>query len=96
MRARYSAHAVQDEPFLLRSWDPATRPRHITFDPSVRWTRLEILSTTGGNLLDSEGTVDFVAHFEVAGAAQTHHEVSRFVRSDHRWVYVGVVGDPIA
>jgi SEC-C motif domain protein len=99
MRARYSAHAVHDEPYLLDTWDPATRPDHVDFDASVRWTRLEVLATTGGNLLDTQGTVEFLAHYtdgDGVGQSRTHHELSRFVRNDQRWAYLGLVGEPLA
>jgi SEC-C motif domain protein len=90
MRARYSAHVVGDADFLLSTWDASVRPRVIEFDPALRWTGLEIVATTAGNLLDAEGTVDFIAHFE-HGDDDTrgfHQEHSRFVRNDKRWVYL--------
>ncbi len=92
MRARYCAHVVGDEAFLLSTWDASERPTAIGFDPAVRWIRLEILGSTGGNLLDKEGTVDFVATYEQvdgsSSTAHTHQENSRFVRNDKRWAYL--------
>jgi SEC-C motif-containing protein len=86
MRSRYSAFVVGDEPYLLRTWHPSTRPERVEPDPQVRWLRLEVLATTGGHLLDGEGTVAFVAHHDGGEL----HENSRFVRENGRWVYVGV------
>ena len=40
MRSRFSAYAVHDEPYLLRTWHPATRPAAIGFNPAVRWLGL--------------------------------------------------------
>ncbi len=93
VRARYSAHVVGDEAFLLRTWDASARPPAIGFDPAVRWTRLQILDSTGGNLLDDEGSVDFLATYERTEddgtvTAHSHEEHSRFIRNDKRWAYL--------
>lgn len=89
MRSRYSAYAVGDAEYLHETWDPATRPRRVTTDPATRWTGLEVLGRTGGGLFDTDGTVDFRAHHDGAGAVVA--EDSRFRRLDGRWVYVGPV-----
>ncbi|GAA4574696.1 YchJ family metal-binding protein [Micromonospora coerulea] len=88
MRSRFSAFAVGDADYLLRSWHSSTRPARLHLDPSLRWTRLEILGTDRGGLLDSEGTVEFRAHYREAGRPGTLAEHSRFVREDARWVYL--------
>jgi SEC-C motif-containing protein len=88
MRSRFSAFAVADEAYLLRTWHPTTRPSHVDFDPEQRWSRLEILGTTGGSALHSEGTVEFRAHFSQSGCESALHENSRFVREEGRWVYL--------
>lgn len=84
MRSRYSAFAVADEEYLLRTWHPDTRPSRVDLDPSQRWTGLEILERSGGGLLHSEGVVEFRAH-STDGVV---HERSRFVRTDGQWVYL--------
>jgi SEC-C motif-containing protein len=89
MRSRYSAFAVGDEAYLLRSWHPETRPARLDLEPAVRWTRLEILGKTGGGLLHTEGTVEFRAHYSEHGHADFLLEDSRFVRNDGLWVYLG-------
>jgi len=96
MRARYSAFAVHDGAYLLRSWHPATRPRRVLFDPQLRWIRLEILDRSGGDLLDSEGAVEFDAHHEQGGWHNVLHERSLFTRHESRWVYVGPVAANVA
>ncbi|AYF73871.1 hypothetical protein D7D52_08340 [Nocardia yunnanensis] len=88
MRSRFSAFAVRDEAYLLRSWDPETRPADVDFDPAMRWERLEILGTTGGGMFHTEGTVEFRAHYRVRGAAGELHERSRFRRDRGAWVYL--------
>lgn len=83
MRSRYSAFAVGDAAYLLRTWHPSTRPRALTLD-GTRWLHLEVLAHTGG-LLDAEGSVRFRAH-STGGVVE---EDSRFVRDGGRWAYVG-------
>lgn len=91
MRARFSAFAVGLPSYLLASWHSATRPAHLQLDPEQRWERLTVLATERGGLLDSVGTVEFTAHFTEHGRPGSLHEVSRFVREDGAWVYVGPV-----
>ena len=65
--------------------------KHVAFDKreaAVRWTGLEVLTTTGGTLLAAEGTVEFRAHSVVGGVAGAQHENSRFVREGGRWLYL--------
>ena len=91
MRARYSAFAGHDEAYLLRTWHPDTRPKRVPFESGLRWLGLDVIATTGGNLLDAEGIVEFHARYERANTPGVLHERSRFVRSNGCWVYV--VGD---
>ena len=56
MRARYTAYAREDGAYLLASWHSSTRPATLPFDPSLRWTRLQVVATTGGGLLDPRRT----------------------------------------
>ena len=89
MRSRYSAFVVQDDGYLLRTWDARTRPKAIPFDPQLRWRRLEILDSSGGQLLDTEGAVEFDAHFVEGEKRSVLHERSIFVRVGNQWRYVG-------
>jgi SEC-C motif-containing protein len=94
MRSRYSAFAVGDLAYLARSWHPDTRPRKIHDDPARSWTGLTVLATSGGGMLDQEGTVEFEAHHtggndDGPGTDHVVHERSTFARFDGRWVYVG-------
>jgi SEC-C motif-containing protein len=88
MRSRFSAFAVGDVGYLLRTWHPATRPARLELDLRVRWVRLDVVRSTG-SLLASEGSVEFRAHYVDRGRASALHENSRFVRQDRRWLYVG-------
>jgi SEC-C motif-containing protein len=93
MRSRYSAFAVGDAAYLIATWHPGTRPRTLALDPAVRWSGLEVLATTGGGLLDAEGSVTFRAHARSGGEEHVQAEHSRFRRAGGRWLYVD--GDPL-
>ncbi|MDW4908148.1 YchJ family protein [Streptomyces sp. ADMS] len=84
MRSRYSAFVEQDEPYLLRTWHPDTRPARVAFDPGMRWTGLEILEAGDGTAFHTTGTVTFRASYR-GGSLR---ERSRFERVDGAWVYV--------
>ncbi|MFV8183233.1 hypothetical protein LXH13_08520 [Streptomyces spinosirectus] len=84
MRSRYSAFVKLNEPYLLRTWHPNTRPAQLKLDPGMRWTGLEILATTDGSAFHSTGTVTFRASFRGGSL----HERSRFERVEGAWVYV--------
>jgi SEC-C motif-containing protein len=88
MRSRYSAFALGDAGYLLGTWHPTTRPRSLELDGDVRWTGLDVLATTGGSLLSSEGTVEFRAHYVSGRTAGAQHENSRFVRDGGQWRYL--------
>ncbi|WP_089334691.1 YchJ family protein [Blastococcus mobilis] len=88
MRSRYSAFVLGDAGYLLATWHRTTRPRSLDLDRDVRWIGLDVLATSGGSLLGSEGTVEFRAHYLSGGVAGTQHENSRFVRDGGQWRYV--------
>jgi len=91
MRARFSAFAVGDAGYLLRTWHPAERPKTLRLDPHLRWLRLDVLGRAGGGLLATEGTVEFEAHWRDGARSGTQRENSRFVRHEGRWLYLGPV-----
>ena len=90
MRSRFSAFAVGDPAYLLATWHaehPAAAPSTSTprspLDPPRR-----AVPPTGGSMFDTEGTVEFRAHYVVAAPAGAQHENSRFVREGGRWFYL--------
>jgi SEC-C motif domain protein len=89
MRSRYSAFALGDSGYLLRTWHPSRRPRVLSLDPALRWTRLAILDTRDGGLFDATGTVQFRATYLEQGKRGVLAETSEFVRHDKRWTYLG-------
>jgi SEC-C motif-containing protein len=88
MRSRYSAYATDNPDYLLDSWHPDTRPKKLRLDADRRWERLEILGTSGGGLLHTDGTVEFRAHYRHTTHSGVLHELSRFTKIGGRWVYV--------
>lgn len=88
MRSRFSAFAVGDEDYLLRTWHPSTRPASVDLDPRTEWVRLEILGTGEGTPFHNEGTVEFRAVFRERGREDSLREHSRFLRHDGAWVYL--------
>jgi SEC-C motif domain protein len=88
MRSRYAAFAVGDGAYLLRSWHPDTRPATLELDPAVQWRRLDIVRTERGGPLDTEGVVEFRAHYRQDGTSHVLSESSRFVREGGRWLYL--------
>jgi SEC-C motif-containing protein len=88
MRSRYSAFAIGDTDYLLRTWHPRTRPQQLSLDPAQRWAGLEILGKTGGGLLQTTGTVEFRASYRRGKQRGEQHENSTFVRENGLWLYV--------
>lgn len=88
MRSRFSAFALGDGAYLLRSWSPTTRPASLELDAGTTWRRLQIVDTAGGGAADAEGVVEFRASYRDAEGVGLLHERSRFVREDGRWVYL--------
>ncbi|WP_433700857.1 YchJ family protein [Nocardiopsis sp. CA-288880] len=88
MRSRYSAFAVSDRDYLLRSWHPRTRPADLDLDARTQWVRLEILSTGEGTPFHNEGTVAFRAVYRENGREGELVEHSRFLRHEGAWVYL--------
>ncbi|MBH0054294.1 MULTISPECIES: YchJ family protein [unclassified Salinibacterium] len=91
MRSRYSAYVRGETDYLLQTWHPSTRPATLELDADVRWFRLEIVARTGGSMFDSQGTVEFRAHYRNDGSADQQHENSSFVRENGAWLYVDAV-----
>jgi len=87
MRSRYTAYSLGRDDYLQGTWHPATRQNGGPCAP-VRWIGLTIVRTQAGGEGDSEGVVEFVARYKVAGRAHRLHETSRFVRVEGRWVYL--------
>lgn len=88
MRSRYTAYVRRDEPYLMRTWHPSTRPASLELD-GVSWRGLDVPAATRGGESDDEGTVTFTAFWEDEGGAPgSMTETSRFIRVSGSWLYV--------
>jgi SEC-C motif-containing protein len=92
MRSRYTAFTENNWEYLVLTSHPAekkemARLESALLDPSVHWKKLEILGASKGREQDSEGQIDFLAHYVKDGALQTLRESSRFYKVNGRWVY---------
>lgn len=93
MRSRFVAFTQANGDYLMLSHHSATRPENsdeiVSWAKSVKWLKLEIINKSGGAENDSEGTVEFKAHFKERGRKRFIHENSKFVREFGNWVYLG-------
>ena len=93
MRARYSAYAVKNIPFLKVSAGPEVQKE---FDEKAcqewaeasTWQGLEILGVDRGGENDEEGFVEFVAHYSANGESVAHHEHAYFKKLDGEWKFI--------
>lgn len=86
MRSRYTAFALCDEAYLLKTWLSEERPNRLSFDDR-RWIGLKVISTRMGTEQDEEGWVNFVARYKVNGRAYKLEEHSHFVHRNGEWYY---------
>lgn len=90
MRSRYTAYVRRDEAYLFKTWHPDYCPESLnlsTDQQGMKWIGLDIKATTGGQVGDTEGTVEFVARYKMNGRACVLHEKSRFVYESGQWLY---------
>lgn len=81
MRSRYSAFALGDADYLLRSCHPRTRPEQLRLDPDLAWLSLQVVQATGDQ-------VEFVARYRGPNGRGFQRERSRFARHGGRWYYL--------
>lgn len=87
MRSRYSAFALGNAEYLVKSWHPDTRPASLIIDETQHWIGLKIKTVSRGGAKEDEGSVEFVARYKVQGKAHRLQENSRFRRLDGQWYY---------
>lgn len=87
MRSRFTAFVTRDADYLLRTWDPDTRPFELTLvDLPITFYRLDILDVVDGGPLDTEGIVEFEAFFK-GDPPGSQRERSTFRRINGQWYY---------
>ena len=92
MRSRYTAFTKNNWEYLVLTSHPEEKKEmakleSTLLDHDAHWKKLEVLHTNKGRMQDSEGQVDFVAHYEKDGILQTLRESSKFYKVNGRWVY---------
>ncbi|MDO8417973.1 MAG: YchJ family metal-binding protein [Agitococcus sp.] len=93
MRSRYTAFTLEKAHYLVETHHAQSRKQDElkalkkSFK-GMMWTGLEIVATQAGAETDSEGEVEFVAHFKHFGKAGRLHERSRFNKEKGQWFYV--------
>ena len=88
MRSRYSAYVLKLEAYLLATWHPGTRPAALDLAADhAKWLGLEVKKHHAEAA--DRATVEFVARYKIGGRAHRLHEISRFVREEGKWFYVG-------
>jgi SEC-C motif-containing protein len=94
MRSRYSAYVLENEAFLLATWDSSTRPESLSLeDNKVKWLKLTILSSSTQKDINDTGRVEFSAEFLQDDQLCTLHETSNFQRNTGLWYYVDGTAD---
>lgn len=81
MRSRYSAFALGDAGYLLRTWHPRTRPETLELDTDLTWLSLQVLDAGADE-------VEFIARYRGPGGRGFLRERSRFARQGDAWFYV--------
>ena len=91
MRSRYSAFVFGNAAYLA---DTVPAENSGDYDSNslarqqTKWIGLEIISTEAGGIFDQIGYVEFIARFKEKGRTGTHHEKSRFIRQNGKWLYI--------
>ena len=93
MRSRYTAFTKANVAYLLKTWAP-TEATKVNPDgleawaSRAIWLSLEIIATEAGGRNDNEGTVEFIASFQLDNISQQIHEKSLFHKIAGRWIYL--------
>ena len=93
MRARYSAYVLKQPDYIVSTTHPDSRSPDLmeqveSWMQESTWSDLTMVRTQQGGPGDAVGEVEFRAEFTAGGEVGTHHERSRFEKSDNQWYYV--------
>ncbi len=92
MRARYSAYVEKELDYLLESTHPNQRSDY-DLKGTKRWAEksdwdgLQIISTEKGGSGDSQGKVEFIAHYRYKDKRLAHHEMAEFIKEEGKWYF---------
>jgi SEC-C motif-containing protein len=93
MRTRFTAYAMGRADYLAATTAADEREK-LDMEELARYCRaikcisLKVLGTRDGGPDDAAGVVEFHAKLLINGRRTLHHELSRFVREEGRWVYL--------
>ena len=92
MRARYSAFAHEEMPYLLETLHPGQRNDYdeagaAKWARESDWTGLEILKVTGDPATENTGTVEFKACYRRNNEKLEHHELAEFRKTNDIWYF---------
>ena len=92
MRARYSAFAHQEMPYLLETLHPGQRSDYdeegaAKWARESDWTGLEILDVKGDPAKENSGSVEFRASYRRNSEKLEHHELAEFRKSNGIWYF---------
>ena len=96
MRSRYTAYATRAYAHLESSLTSEeqkgfSKEEAKKWAENSEWLGFTLLRTERGGPEDDEGIVEFSARFRADGKDHEHHEASRFIKEDGRWLYAGSV-----
>lgn len=96
MRSRYSAFVLGLGDYLVKTHASSTRnsinqKELEDWAKSVKWIKLEILSTSNGKENEESGKVEFIAYFKDKIFKRKIHENSSFIKEDGEWKYLNGV-----
>lgn len=99
MRSRYSAYAKIEIAYIVDTTYKNQRNKMREEDirlwaETSQFEKLEIIGTEKGGAQDSDGNVEFIAHYTQKGAKNKHHEIARFKKEDGKWLFED--GDSVA
>jgi len=92
MRARYSAFAHEEMPYLLETLHPGQRNDYdeagaAKWARESDWTGLEILKVTGDPATENTGSVEFKACYRRNNEKLEHHELAEFRKTNGIWYF---------
>jgi SEC-C motif-containing protein len=92
MRSRYSAFSKQNIDYIEKTHNPNKREEFNrdetdSWSKNAVWHGLEILKTEQGGKADEQGTVEFMATYDLDGKTHNHHELSQFNQFDGVWYF---------
>ena len=92
MRSRYSAHAMQEIPYIFETIHPNFRDdwdeeAATAWSKNAIWHGMDVVETEAGGPGDDRGIVEFVARFSMKNEVMRHCERAVFEKVDNRWYF---------